>query len=393
MPPQECHGARHCNLPTAACHAGSASASPTQALPFLRHIFLLYGNSAAAYTCPGPQFAESTCAGKSLAEARCTDAEAVQERALAFAREESDQALALVCAELAALLSAASACTEALSSALAHAGEGDAARAGWDPDLAPQQPAEEGQSQPHADEEEKLKPAAGRLDSGAVIKTARMRSEEAACALRQCSTAAAERLCKVYEELSSVSEEKESLLLELATSSGKLSDVQQRAETLAEQLVAATSAASSAAQRAEQAEDSLQVLQQQHAALVQAEQDLNRQHAGLETSHVQLQARLSMLQQAKAALEDSSHTQEQAIAELKEQTQELQQRKKGLQAEAEGLVRDREALRDELAREAASSGAERTLHAQAREELAEARQAGASLEAQLDTANKAASKV
>ena len=317
-----------------------------------------------------------------------------RERALAFAREESDQALALVCAELAALLTAASACTEALSSALAHAGEGDnAAWAGWSPDLAPQQPAERGQSQPHADQEENTGPAAGRLDCGVVIRTAQLRSEEAARALRQCSTAAAERLCEVCEKLSSVREEKERLATDLAATSGELSNVQQRAETLAEQVAAATSAADSAAQRADRAEDSLQALQQQHVALVQGEQDLNRQHAGLETSHVQLQARLSMLQQAKAALEDSSSTQEQAIVELKEQIQELQQQMEELQARAGGLARNKEALRDELAREVASSGAERTLHAQAREELAEARQAGASLEAQLDTANKAALKV
>ena len=328
-----------------------------------------------------------------LAEAGCNDAEAVQERALAFAREESDQALALVCAELAALLSAASACTEALSSALAHAGESDAAWTGWDTDLGPQQSAEKEQSQPRADQEEDLNAAAGRLDSGIVIRTAQMRSEEAACALRQCSRAAAERLCKVCEKLSSVSQEKERLAADLAATSGQLSDVQQRAEALAEKLEAATSAADSAAQRAERAEASLQVLQQQHAALVQGEQDLNRQHASLETSHVQLQARLSMLQQAKAALEDSCHTQEQAILELKEQIQELQQQKEGLQAEAEVLARDREALREELAREVASLGAERTLHAQAREELAEARQAGATLEAQLETANKTAAKV
>ena len=326
-------------------------------------------------------------------EARCTDAEAAQERALAFAREESDQALALVCAELAALLSAASACTEALSSAFAHAGEDDTARAGWNPDPTPQQPAEEGQSQPHADNQDKVETAGGRLDSGVVIRTARMRSEEAACALRQCSTAAAERLCKVCEELSSVSEEKGRLAVCLAAASGQLSDVQQRAEALAEQLEAATSAADSAAQRADQAEGSLQVLQQQHAALVQGEEDLIRQHAGLETSHVQLQARLSMLQQAKAALEDSSCAREQAIAELKGQIQQLQQQKDELRAEAEVLAGEREALRDELAREVASSGAERALHLQAREELAEARQAGATLEAQLDTANKAASKV
>ena len=312
---------------------------------------------------------------------------------MAFAREESDQALALVCAELAALLSTTNACTEALFSALAHTGKGDAAWAGWDPDLAPQQPAEEGQSQPHADGEERLESAAGRLDSGVVIRAAQMRSEEAAGALRQCSTAAAERLCKVCEKLSSVSEEKERLAADLAATSGKLYDLQQHTEALAEQLEAATSAAGSAAQRADRAEDSLQVLQQQHAALAQSEEELSRQHAGLETSHVQLQARLSMLQQAKAALEDSSHAQEQAIVELKEQIQELQQQKQELQAETEVLAGDREALRDELAREVASSGAERTLHAQAREELAEARQAGATLEAQLDAATKAASKV
>ena len=298
-----------------------------------------------------------------------------------------------MCAELASLLSAASACTEALSSALAHAGKGNAAWAGWDPDLAPQQPAEEGQSQLHANQEESLSPAAGHPDSGVVIRTAQMRSEEAACTLRQCSTAAAERLRKVCEELSSVSEEKERLAADLAATSGKLIDVQQQTEALAEQLVAATSASDGAAQRADLAEDSLQVLQQQRAALVQSEEDLSRQHASLETSHVQLQARLSMLQQAKAALEDSSRVQEQAIVELTEQMQQLQQQKEELQAAAEGLARDREALREELAREVASSGAERTLHAQAREELADARQAGATLEAQLDTANKAASKV
>ena len=294
-----------------------------------------------------------------------------------------------MCAELAALLSAVSACTEVLSSALAHANEGDAA---WSPDLAPQQPAEEGQSQPHAAQEDNFEPAAGRLDSGVVIEAAQMRSEEAARTLRQYSTAAAERLCRVCEELFSVSEEKERLAADLAATSGQLSDVQQHAEALAEQLEAATSAADSTAQRAERAEGSMQVLQQQHAALVQGEQELGRQHASLETSHVQLQARLSMLQQAKAALEDS-HAQEQAVAELKEQVQQLQQQRKELQAEAGVLARDREALRDELAREVASSGAERTLHAQAREELAEARQAGATLEAQLDTTNKAASKV
>lgn len=295
-----------------------------------------------------------------------------------------------MCAELAALLSAVSACTEVLSSALAHANEGDAA---WSPDLAPQQPAEEGQSQPHAAQEDNFEPAAGRLDSGVVIEAAQMRSEEAARTLRQYSTAAAERLCRVCEELFSVSKEKERLAADLAATSGQLSDVQQHAEALAEQLEAATSAADSTAQRAERAEGSMQVLQQQHAALVQGEQELGRQHASLETSHVQLQARLSMLQQAKAALEDSSHAQEQAVAELKEQVQQLQQQRKELQAEAGVLARDREALRDELAREVASSGAERTLHAQAREELAEARQAGATLEAQLDTTNKAASKV
>ena len=333
------------------------------------------------------------CAGKSLAEARCTGAEAAQERALAFAREESDQALALACAELAALLSAASACTEALSSALAHADEANTAWGGCSLDLAPQQPVDEGHPQPHAGQDENVEPAGGRLDSGAVIRAAQMRSEEAACALRQCSAAAAERLRKVCGKLSSVSEEKERLATDLGATLGKLCDIQQRAEALAEQLEAATSAAQSAAQRAGQAEDSLQVLQQRHASLLQDEEDLSRRHASLETSHVQLQARLSMLQQAKAALEDSSRAQEQAIEAQKEQIQQLQQQREELQKEAEGLDRDKEALGEQLAREVASLGAERTLHAQAQEQLAEARQAGASLEAQLDTANKAASKV
>lgn len=303
---------------------------------------------------------------------------------MAFAREESDQALAFVCGELAALMSAAGASTQALMSALADMGSNDDTAADEDTHQAQLQPAGNTESGENESEQAGAEGTSAEGASGA---------EEAVRRLRAVSEAGGDAVKRLSQDLLMLRAEREHLATDLAEASGGCWEAERRAEALTERLAAATSAAERAAQRAQRAEQAAQLLEQQQARLTQELEGLRGSCAALETSRVQLEARLSMLQQAKDALEDALEDQERTNGDLEEQVQQLQEDLKSLRAISEEGEAARAALQGELSGAVASLGAERSLRAQAQEELAEARQAGISLERQLEATRKDLAKV
>ena len=321
-------------------------------------------------------------AGKAAAEARFSEAEAAHERALAFAREESDQALALVCAELAALQSAVAAASEALASALTITGMQPALSF----DTAAPEAAGPAEQKPEG-------PTGLRMFLSGKERGSAASPEEAARKLKRCSEAAAECVREVCAEAASLAQERGRLASDLADSSANCQQATQRTTLLTQQLGAATSAAHSATQRAQQAERANEQLTESEASLQQELRGLRGHVSALEISQVQLEARLSMLQQAKADLEDACAAKDSANAQLVDQSEGLQRTVQRLKAEARESKAAREALQGKLARSVASLGAEALLHAQAQEELAAARQAGDDLVRQLEAASRASAKV
>ena len=319
-------------------------------------------------------------AGKAAAEARFSQAEAAHKRALAFAREESDQALALVCAELAALQSAAAAASEALASALTVTGMQPALSYAAPEAAGPPEQKPEGPTGPWM--------VLSGQERGSAASP-----EEAARKLKRCSEAAAECVREVCAEAASLAQERGRLTSDLADSSANCQQATQRTTLLTQQLGAATSAAHSATQRAQQAERANEQLTESEASLQQELRGLRGHVSALEISQMQLEARLSMLQQAKAALEEACAAKDSAKAELVDQSEGLQRTVQRLEAEARESKAAREALQGELARSVASLGAEALLRAQAQEELAAARQAGDDLVRQLEAASRASAKV
>ena len=321
-------------------------------------------------------------AGKAAAEARLSEAEAAHERALAFAREESDQALALVCADLAALQSAVAAASEAIASVLTVTGMQPALGC----DAAASEAAGPAERKPEG-------PTGLRRRLSGQERSSAASPEEAACKVKWCSEAAAECIRRVCAEAASLAQERGRLASDLADSSANYQQATQRISVLTQQLAAATSAAHNATQRAQQAERANQQLTESEASLQQELQGLRGNASALEVSQVQLEARLSMLQQAKAALEEACAAKDSANAELVAQLEGLQGTVQRLEAEARESKATREALQGELARSAASLGAETLLRTQAQEELAAARQAGDDLVCQLEAASRASAKV
>ena len=309
---------------------------------------------------------------------RYSEAEAAHGRALTFAREESDEALALVCADLAALQSAATACAATLTSALAGAdiGGSDAWTADWSLGPAPSQDAND-------------------VEQGTVLvgmttasEDAEARGSDAAVKKLKDSVGAAEACIKrVSLHAAVLNNVKSDLECRVETASRDCHAAEQRAQLLTEQL------ADSAAQRAEQAERLKQDLEQQRRSLQVELEDSRRIASTLETSQVQLQARLSMLQQEGASLQNAHRALEQVHAELQGQMQVAHEDAQSLRAELDAGATAKQALQDELAQAGAALDTERLLRAQAQEELAAACQAGADLERQLDAANKGAAKV
>ena len=308
---------------------------------------------------------------------RHSEAEAAHERALAFAREESDQALALVCADLAALQSAATACTAVLASALAGVSSkgSDEWTADWSLDLVPSQGPDPG---------EEIKQAGSSSSSAeAQVKG----SEEAARFLKHCTETAAQCIERLFSGAKALKLGNSDLKSRLNSALDDCHKAQQHVQLQTEQL------AQSAAERSEQAERLKQDFDEQHSSLQQQLDDSGKLASALETSQVQLQARLSMLQQESAALQDAHKALEQAHAGLQDQMQAARKSAESLQAELETGAAARQALQDELAQATASLQTERLLRTQAQEELAAVRQAGADLERQLDIANNREAKV
>ena len=319
-----------------------------------------------------------SCAGKQRAELQHSEAEAAHERALAFAREESDQALALVCADLATLQNVATSCTAALASALAGVGSGDLDdwTADWSLDPVP--------SQGVSDAEQETVQA--RMSTG-IEKSEARGSDKAARELKHSVETAEGHSKRMSLYAAALKDERSDLECRMKTALDDCHKAEQRVQLLTEQL------ADSAAQRAEQAERLQQDLEQQRCSLQLELEDSRRIASALETSQVQLQARLSMLQQEGASLQDAHRALEQVHAELQGQMRVAHVDAQSLHAELEAGATAKQALQDELAQAGASFDAERLLRAQAQEELAAARQAGADLERQLDAASKGAAKV
>ena len=322
-------------------------------------------------------------AGQQLAELQYSETEAASERALAFAREESDQALALVCAELAAVKSAVAACTELLMSALADTGSDDSADQSLE--------AVPSQALSCADQADK-QTGSGR-DASLIEDAEASTSDEGARKLRQCTETAAERIRRVCPEAAALRQEREQLESQLSSTSCDLERALQRMEVLNDVVAAATSAADDAAQRAEHAESANMEIRQLRDSLQQELQDLRGNASALETSQVQLQARLSMLQEEKSSLKNALQALEQAHAELQNQMWNANEERESLLADVEAVNVVKETVQSELAQTVASLDAERLLRTQAQEELTTACEAGADLERQLDAANKGAAKV
>ena len=317
-------------------------------------------------------------AGKQQAEQRSSEARAAHERALTFAREESDQALALVCADLAALQSAVTACTARLTSAPAGVGHGDS------DDQAADQSLEALPSQDLSTiQQDPLHPGLNTGSQEAQVKG----SEEAANKLRRCTEAAADCIRTTSLEATDLRKDKLELESRLKSALAECQDEQQRVELLTEQL------AESAAQQAQQAEQLRQDSDEQRSSFQLELEDSRKIASALQTSQVQLQARLSMLQQEGASLQDAHSALEQAHTELQTQMQAALENAESLRTELETGAAARQALQDELAQAGASLDTERLLRAQAQEELEAARQVGADLERQLGIATKGAAKV
>ena len=311
-------------------------------------------------------------------EMRFTEAEAAHERALAFAREESDQALALVCADLAALQSAVIACTATLTSGVASADSSTSDDRTADGGLHPAP----SQSISEADEgavQTGMSPGSGTAEVNG--------SEEAASKLKHCTEAAAECMKRTCLEVAALMDEKDELRARWRDLSTECLHEQQRVELLTEQL------AKSAAQHAQQAEQLKHDADEQRSSFQLELEDSRKIASALQTSQVQLQARLSMLQQEGAALQDAHKALEQAHAELQGKMQAAKEDAESLRAELETSIAAKQALEAELVQAGSSLDTERLLRAQAEEELAAARQAGADLERQMDMAGKGAAKV
>lgn len=308
---------------------------------------------------------------------RYSEAEAAHERALAFAREESDQALALLCADLAALQSVATACTATLASALAGVSSGDSDdwTAEWSLDIVPSQG-------PNAVE--------GMMREGdsSSSEEAQMKgSEEAAVLLKDVAETAAQCLGRLLSEAAALKTTKSDLESRLHSASDDCHKAQQQVQVQTEQL------AQGAAEYAEQAERLKQEFDEERSSLQLRLEDSGKLASALETSQVQLQARLSMLQQERAAAQDAQNALEQVHAELQDRMRAAHEKAESLQAELETCATAMQALQDELAQAAASLDTERLLRNQAQEELAAARQAGADLERQLDIVTNRTAKV
>ena len=164
-------------------------------------------------------------AGKATAEARFSEAEAAHERALAFAREESDQALALVCAELAALQSAVAAASEALASALTVTGMQPALSC----DAAASEAAGPAEQKPEG-------PTGLRRGLSGQERGSAPSPEEAARMVKSCSEAAAECIREICAEAASLAQERGRLASDLADSSVNYQQATQRITVLTQQL-------------------------------------------------------------------------------------------------------------------------------------------------------------
>jgi len=322
-------------------------------------------------------------AGQHLAELQFSETEAASERALAFAREESDQALALICAQLVAMKSAVATCTELLMSALADTGSNNS------PDRSLE--AVPSQALSYAGQENEQ--TGSERDASLIDDAETSTSDEEARKLRQCTETAAECIRRVCPEAAALRQERDQLESQLSSALCDLEHAMRRMDVLEDVVAAATSAADEAVQRAEHAESANMEVQQLRDSLQQELQDLRGNASALETSQVQLQARLSMLQEEESSLKHALQALEQGHAELQNQMWNANVERESLLADVQAVNVAKEAVQSELAQTVASLDVERLLRAQAQEELMAACEAGADLERQLGAANKGAAKV
>ena len=283
-----------------------------------------------------------------------------------------------MCADLAALQSAVTACNGRLTSALAGVGSSDTDVCAADGSL---------EALPSQDlstaEQGTVQPCVSTGSPEVEVKG----SEEAASKLKHCTEAAAECIKRIFLEAAALKDEKHKLKSRLKIALADCQDEQQRVQLLTEQL------AESAAQQAQQAEQLKQDLNEQRCSFQLELEDSRKVASALQTSQVQLQARLSMVQQEGASLRDAHKALQQAHTELQDRLEVARAEAESLCAELKTASAAKQALQDELAQAPASLDTERLLRAQAQEELEAARQTGADLERQLDVANKGVAKV